>query len=56
MFLVTYFAVHPDVLVKYDPDLPISQFLKALPGFHIVGHVMYPGDIPEYVYVFRKNR
>jgi hypothetical protein len=57
LFLVTYFAVRPDVLEKYDPNSPISQFLKALPpGFQIVEHVTYPGDIPEYVYVFRESR
>jgi hypothetical protein len=58
VFLVTDFAIRPDVLLKKDTNSTISQFLKALPpGFHIVEHVTYPTDIsPESVHVFRENR
>jgi mannosyltransferase len=58
LFLVTYFPVRPDVLLKDDPSSPISQFFVALPpSFHIVAHATFPSDIiSEYVYVLREKR
>ena len=58
LFLITFFPVRPDVLLKEDPSSPISQFLLALPpGFHIVAHATFPTDISsEFVYVLRENR
>jgi len=52
---VTSSTIHPKLLLKYYPHNPLSQFLKALPpGFHIVDHVTYSGDLTsESVYVFR---
>jgi hypothetical protein len=56
VFLVTPYPVNFHALLKYRPNVDLSQFIRAMePGFTIVRGVTFPGDIgSESVYVFRE--